>query len=65
MATLPTKALNLLRLSGIRSIRSGMKGVVHGITDLLKMGRQIPSPTHAVTLNPSREHLFAAALRGA
>jgi hypothetical protein len=41
-ATLRTAALNLLRLAGFRSIRSGMQVVVHDITALLSVVRQQP-----------------------
>jgi len=44
MATLRTAALNLLRLAGFRSIRSGMQAVMHDITALLAMDRQRPQP---------------------
>jgi len=44
MATLRTAALNLLRLAGFRSIRSGMQTVMHNITVLLAMVRQQPQP---------------------
>ena len=42
MATLRTVALNLLRLAGFRSIRSGMQAVMHDITALLSMVRRRP-----------------------
>ena len=44
MATLRTAALNLLRLAGFRSIRSGMQAVMHDITTLLAMARRRPQP---------------------
>ena len=44
MATLRTAALNLLRLAGFRSIRSGMQAVMHDITALLAMTRRRPLP---------------------
>jgi len=44
MATLRTAALNLLRLAGFRSIRSGMQTVVHDIPALLAMARRRPQP---------------------
>jgi len=44
MATLRTEALNLLRLAGFRSIRSGMQAVKHDITALLAMARRRPQP---------------------
>jgi hypothetical protein len=43
MATLRTAALNLLRLAGFRSIRSGLKAVMHDITALLAMARRQPA----------------------
>ena len=43
MATLRTAALNLLRLAGFQSIRSGMQAVMHDITALLAMARR-PQP---------------------
>jgi predicted transposase YbfD/YdcC len=45
MATLRTAALNLLRLAGFRSIRSGMQAVMHDITALLAMARWRPQPS--------------------
>jgi predicted transposase YbfD/YdcC len=45
MATLRTAALNLLRLAGFRSIRSGMQAVMHDITALLAMARRRPHPS--------------------
>ena len=42
MATLRTAALNLLRLAGFRSIRSGMQTVMHDIKALLAMVRRRP-----------------------
>ena len=44
MATLRTAALNLLRLAGFQSIRSGMQTVMHDITALLAMARRQPEP---------------------
>ena len=44
MATLRTAALNLLRLAGFRSIRSGMQAVMHDITALLAMARRRAQP---------------------
>jgi len=44
MATLRTAALNLLRLTGFRSIRSGMQAVMHDITALLAMAMRQPEP---------------------
>ncbi len=44
MATLRTAALNLLRLAGFRSIRSGLQAVMHDITALLAMVRRQPEP---------------------
>ena len=45
METLRTAAMNLLRLSGFRSIRSGMKAVMHDITGLLAVARRRPQPS--------------------
>jgi hypothetical protein len=42
-ATLPTAALNLLRLAGFRSIRTGIQAM-HDITALLVMARRRPQP---------------------
>jgi predicted transposase YbfD/YdcC len=42
MATLRTAAMNLLRLAGFRSIRSGLQAVMHDITALLAMARRKP-----------------------
>ena len=42
IATPRTAALNLLRLAGFRSIRSGMQTVMHDITALLAMARRRP-----------------------
>ena len=42
MATLRSAALNLLRLAGFQSIRSGMQAVMHDITTLLAMARRQP-----------------------
>ena len=47
MATLRTAALNLLRLAGFRSIRTGLQAVMHDITALLAMARRPPEPTPA------------------
>jgi len=44
MATLRTAALNLLRLSGFRSIRASMQAVMHDITALLAMLMRKPEP---------------------
>jgi hypothetical protein len=44
MATLRTAALNLLRLSGFQSIRTGMQAVMHDITTLLAMAMRQPNP---------------------
>ena len=44
MATLRTAALNLLRLAGFRSIRSGMQAVMHNIKALLAMVQRRPQP---------------------
>jgi predicted transposase YbfD/YdcC len=44
MATLRTAALNLLRLTGFRSIRGGMQAVMHVITALLAMTRRRSQP---------------------
>jgi hypothetical protein len=44
MATLRTAALNLLRLSGFQSIRTGMQAVMHDITTLLAMRQPNPEP---------------------
>ena len=44
MATLRTAALNLLRLAGFRSIRSGLQTVMHDIKALLVMARRQPEP---------------------
>ena len=43
MATLRTAALNLLRLGGFQSIRSGMQAVCHDITALLAMAQRQPA----------------------
>ena len=43
MATLRTAALNLLRLTGFQSIRTGMQAVMHDITALLAMAMRQPS----------------------
>jgi hypothetical protein len=39
---LRTAAMNLLRLAGFRSIRSGLQAVMHDITALLAMARRKP-----------------------
>ena len=44
MATLRTAALNLLRLAGFQSIRTGMQAVMHDITALLAMAMSRPNP---------------------
>ena len=44
MATLRTAALNLLRLAGFQSIRSGIQAVMHDITALLAMAQRRPQP---------------------
>jgi hypothetical protein len=44
MATLRTAALNLLRLAGFQSIRTGMQSVMHDITALLAMVMRRPQP---------------------
>ena len=44
MATLRTAAMNLLRLAGFRSIRTGLQAVMHDITGLLAMVRRQPQP---------------------
>ena len=44
MATLRTAALNLLRLAGFQSIRTGMQAVMHDITTLLTMAMRQPNP---------------------
>ena len=44
IATLRTAALNLLRLAGFQSIRSGMQAVMHDITALLAMALRQPEP---------------------
>ena len=46
MATLRTAALNLLRLAGFRSIRTGLQAVMHDIKTLLAMARRQPESTH-------------------
>ena len=45
MATLRTAAMNLLRLAGFRSIRTGLLAVMHDITALLTMAKRRPEPT--------------------
>ena len=45
MASLRTTALNLLRLAGYQSIRSGMQAVMHDIKTLLAMARRQPTST--------------------
>jgi hypothetical protein len=42
MGSLRTAALNLLRLAGFQSIRSGMQGVMHDIGELIAMARRQP-----------------------
>jgi predicted transposase YbfD/YdcC len=44
MATLRIAAMNLLRLAGFRSIRTGLQAVMHDITVLLAMARRQPQP---------------------
>jgi len=44
MVTLRIAALNLLRLAGFRSIRSGIQAVMHDITALLAMAKRRPKP---------------------
>jgi hypothetical protein len=44
MATLRTAALNLLRLAGFRSIRTGLQVVMHHIRALLAIARRRPHP---------------------
>ena len=44
MATLRTAALNMLRLAGFQSIRTGMQSVMHDITALLAMVMRRPQP---------------------
>ena len=44
MATLRTAALNLLRLAGFQSIRTGMQTVMHDIAALLAMVMHRPNP---------------------
>jgi hypothetical protein len=44
MATLRKAALNLLRLTGFQSIRSGMQAVIHDIKALLAMAMRQPEP---------------------
>jgi hypothetical protein len=41
-ATLRTTGMNLLRLTGFRSIRAGIQAVMHDITALLAMVRRQP-----------------------
>jgi hypothetical protein len=43
IATLRTAALNLLRLAGFQSIRSGMQAVMHDIKALLTLARRQPT----------------------
>ena len=45
MGCLRTVALNLLRLRGFASIRSGMQRVSHDITAMLEMARRRPEPS--------------------
>jgi len=42
LASLRTAALNLLRLDGFQSIRSGLQAVCHDITALLALARRLP-----------------------
>ena len=44
MVTLRTAALNLRRLAGCRSSRTGLQKVMHDITALLAMVRRQPKP---------------------
>lgn len=44
MGSLRTAALNLLRLAGFESIRTGMQAVLHDITTLLAMAQRQPQP---------------------
>ncbi len=44
MATLRPAAMNLLRVAGFRSIRTGLQAVMHDITALLAMARRQPEP---------------------
>jgi hypothetical protein len=44
MATLRTAAMNLLRLAGFRSVRTGLQMVMHDIAALLAMARRQPQP---------------------
>jgi predicted transposase YbfD/YdcC len=44
MGSLRTAALNLLRLAGFQSIRSGMQSVMHDIEELMAMARRQPDP---------------------
>jgi len=44
MAILRTAALNLLRLAGFQSIRTGLQAVMHDITALLAMAMRSPNP---------------------
>ena len=50
LATLRTAALNLLRLAGFPSIRSGIQAVMHDITALLAMARRQPQPRSLLRL---------------
>ncbi len=45
MATLRTAALNLLRLTDFRSIRTGLQAVMHDIKALLAIARRQPEST--------------------
>jgi hypothetical protein len=45
MGCLRTVALNLLRLGGFASIRSGMQRVSHDITAMLELARRRPDPS--------------------
>jgi hypothetical protein len=44
MDTLRTSALNLLRLAGFHSIRSGMQTVMHDITSQMALAMRQPGP---------------------
>jgi hypothetical protein len=43
MATPRTTALNMLRLAGFQTIRTGMQAVMHDITGLLTLARLRPT----------------------
>jgi hypothetical protein len=45
LGTLRTAPLNLLRLSGYRSILTGLQAVMHDITALLAMAQRQPQLT--------------------